>query len=208
MASSAMELNQMCVRPAWRKLAVKSLQTSPARIRSFSFANVRKTRWSGSLLIRYDPLVLDYNVVLRWVRTRLAQAQAAESIQTRRVEVPTIYGGEHGPDLEWVAQQCNVSQDEVIRIHSRTEYTVYMMGFTPGYPYLGTVDSAIAVPRLESPRTLVRAGSVGIAGPQTGIYPIDSPGGWRIIGWTPLVLFDPAREQPFLFQPGDTVRFV
>lgn len=161
-----------------------------------------------SLLIRYDPLVLDYNVVLRWVRTRLAQAQAAESFQTRRVEVPTIYGGERGPDLEWVAQQCNVSQDEVIRIHSRTEYTVYMMGFTPGYPYLGTVDSAIAVPRLESPRTLVRAGSVGIAGPQTGIYPIDSPGGWRIIGWTPLVLFDPAREQPFLFQPGDAVRFV
>ena len=83
-----------------------------------------------------------------------------------------------------------------------------MMGFTPGYPYMATVDPDIAVPRLESPRKLVRAGSVGIAGGQTGIYPIDSPGGWRIIGWTPLILFDPDREPPFLFQPGDRVRFL
>jgi KipI family sensor histidine kinase inhibitor len=111
-------------------------------------------------------------------------------------------------DLETVAASKGLTQAEVIRLHSQREYTVYMMGFMPGFAYLGRVDERLITPRLESPRTLVRAGSVAIAGEQTGIYPLDSPGGWNLIGWTPLKLFDPASETPFLLRPGDIVRFV
>ncbi|HLF01267.1 MAG TPA: 5-oxoprolinase subunit PxpB, partial [Anaerolineales bacterium] len=161
-----------------------------------------------SLLVRYDALTTDYIDVAAWVERRTAHTNTAPPNQTRVVEVPTVYGGEHGPDLEWVAGHCGLSSEEVAQLHSRAEYTVYMMGFTPGYPYMGKLPPALEVPRLETPRARVRAGSVGIAGLQTGIYPLDSPGGWRIIGHTPLVLFDPNRASPFLFRPGDTVRFV
>jgi len=161
-----------------------------------------------SLLVRYDPLALDYRAVAEWAQSKLSRAESLRPEGVRRIEVPTVYGGTSSPDLEFVAQHNGLSPQEVIRIHSGAEYTVYMMGFTPGYPYMGKLDPAIAAPRLETPRTRVPAGSVGIAGLQTGIYPIDSPGGWRIIGFTPLALFDPNREPPFLFAPGDAVRFV
>lgn len=161
-----------------------------------------------SLLVRYDPLRLDYDRVAGWARSKASRADSLPAIQPRRIEAPVVYGGDFGPDLQFVAEHNHLSADEVIRIHSSAEYSVYMMGFTPGFPYLGKLDPAIAAPRLETPRTRVRAGSVGIAGLQTGIYPVDSPGGWRIIGWTPLALFDPSREPPFLFAPGDRVRFV
>ena len=161
-----------------------------------------------SLLIRYNPLALTYDDIAEWARGKSVRAVSMPPTRTRWVEVPTAYGGDFGPDLEFVAQHNHLLTEDVIRIHSGTEYTVYMMGFTPGYPYMGKINPAIAVPRLETPRTRVRAGSVGIAGLQTGIYPIESPGGWRIIGFTPLTLFNPSREPPFLFAPGDTVRFV
>jgi KipI family sensor histidine kinase inhibitor len=161
-----------------------------------------------SLLVRYDPLTLDFETLLAWLQSMLGRVDSVGPSASRRVDVPTFYGGEHGPDLAWVAARCGLAVEEVVRRHSLVDYTVYMMGFTPGYPYMGTLDPSLAVPRLESPRQRVRAGSVGIAGLQTGIYPIDSPGGWRLIGWTPLVLFDASREPPFLFQPGDSVRFV
>jgi inhibitor of KinA len=96
----------------------------------------------------------------------------------------------------------------VIRLHSEREYIVYMMGFTPGFPYMGRLDDRLVMPRLGTPRTLVKAGTVAIAGSQTGIYPLDSPGGWHMIGWTPLKLFDPASKTPFLFAPGDEVKFI
>jgi KipI family sensor histidine kinase inhibitor len=118
------------------------------------------------------------------------------------------YGGEDGPDLQAVASHHHISAREVVRIHADRDYTVFMMGFTPGFAYMGRLDDAIATPRLETPRTRVAAGSVGIAGAQTGVYPIDSPGGWRLIGRTSLRLFDPAADSPFLFSPGDTARFV
>jgi KipI family sensor histidine kinase inhibitor len=118
------------------------------------------------------------------------------------------YGGEHGPDLLPVAEFHHVSPAEIVRLHTSRDYTVFMMGFTPGFPYLGKLDEALVTPRLETPRTHVPAGSVGIAGAQTGIYPIDSPGGWRILGRTSLSLFDLSAPQPFLFAPGDMVRFV
>ena len=128
--------------------------------------------------------------------------------QPRVVEVPVVYGGEFGPDLDFVSLHTRLPVEEVIRLHSGGEYPVYMIGFTPGFPYLGGMDGRLASPRLETPRTRIPMGSVGIAGEQTGIYPQESPGGWRIIGRTPLRLFDLQREPPCLLSPGDVVRFV
>lgn len=161
----------------------------------------------GTLLIHYDPLVLAYSKASQWVRSKLEQIQSSQHTQSRYVEVPVSYGGEHGPDLESVAEYHNLSVEEVIRIHSEPIYTVYMMGFMPGFPYMGKLDNAIITPRLEVPRTNVPQGSVAIAGSQTGIYPLTSPGGWRLIGHTSLTLFDPHGDSPFLFAPGDEVKF-
>ncbi|HLO67907.1 MAG TPA: 5-oxoprolinase subunit PxpB, partial [Holophaga sp.] len=118
------------------------------------------------------------------------------------------YGGEDGPDLEAVARHCGLAPEEVARRHAGATYRVHFLGFAPGFPYLGGLDPALAAPRLDAPRTRVPAGSVGIAGAQTGIYPLESPGGWRLIGRTPLVLFDPRRPEPCLLRPGDLLRFV
>ena len=162
----------------------------------------------ATLLVHYDPLALDYDQVLEWVQARLSEASSALLPEPRRIEVPVFYGGEHGPDLEFVAQHNHLSPEEVVRRHTARDYPVYLEGFTPGFPYLGGLDETIAAPRLPSPRLRVPAGSVGIAGQQTGIYPVDSPGGWRLIGWTPRQLFDPQRSPPALLAPGDVVRFV
>jgi KipI family sensor histidine kinase inhibitor len=137
-----------------------------------------------------------------------AATGGSASQQQRRVfELPVAYWGEHGPDLATVAQHNGISEDEVIRIHSSTAYRVYMLGFSPGFPYLGGMDSRIACPRLKTPRTRVPAGSVGIAESQTGVYPNASPGGWQLIGRTPVRLFDPAQAPPSVLQPGHFVRF-
>ncbi len=113
-----------------------------------------------------------------------------------------------GPDLDFVAAHCKLTAQEVVRRHTARDYPVYLIGFAPGFPYLGGLDESIAAPRLPSPRLKVPAGSVGIAGAQTGIYSVDSPGGWRLIGWTPLRLFYPNRQPASLLSPGDVVRFV
>lgn len=161
-----------------------------------------------SLLVRYDPLAVEAQEAVEWVKTCLGEAESCPENPPRKVIVPVIYGGKYGPDLENVAKIHNISPGEVIRIHTARECVVFMMGFTPGFPYLGGMDPAIATPRLETPRTKVPVGSVGIAGQQTGIYPIESPGGWQIIGYTPLCLFDPQRQDPFALAPGDRVNFV
>jgi KipI family sensor histidine kinase inhibitor len=158
-----------------------------------------------TLLVHYDPLVLSFDEVAVWVRAQMDRVEASLQRPQRRLEVPVCYDG---ADLEAVAAAKALSVAEVIRLHSDRDYTVYMMGFTPGFPYLGTLPDQLVLPRLETPRTLVRAGSVAIAGSQTGIYPLDSPGGWHLLGRTPLRLFDPASETPFLFAPGDRVRFL
>lgn len=162
----------------------------------------------STLLIHYDPLVLTDSQIRTWVRTKLVHMDETESRKPRQIEVPLRYGGEYGPDLESVAAYHGLHPADVIRIHSEKPYVIYMMGFTPGFPYMGKLHDAIATPRLETPRKHVPAGTVAIAGSQTGIYPVDSPGGWRLIGWTSLQLFDPKSEPPFLFSPGDEVRFV
>ncbi|HLO32606.1 MAG TPA: 5-oxoprolinase subunit PxpB [Anaerolineales bacterium] len=162
----------------------------------------------ATLLIHYDPLILSYAKMHKWLHTKLEQAEEANLRKPRQIEVPVRYGGERGVDLAFVAAYHNLRVEDVIRIHSQNTYTIYMMGFTPGFPYMGKLDAEIATPRLETPRTRVSAGTVAIAGSQTGIYPIGSPGGWRLIGYTSLQLFDPASQSPFLFSPGDQVRFI
>lgn len=161
----------------------------------------------ATLLVHYDPLILSFVQIKNYLREKVAQAADNESRKRKRVEVPVRYGGEYGVDLESVARHCRLPIDDVIQIHSQKKYIVFMMGFTPGFPYMGKLDDAIVVPRLETPRTRVPAGTVAIAGSQTGIYPIDSPGGWQLIGWTSLQLFNPESETPFLFSPGDEVKF-
>ena len=162
----------------------------------------------STLLIHYDPLTLTFDQAAHWVRDKMTQLDDSFHRTPRRLEVPVRYGGASGPDLEAVAVSKNISPADMIRIHSEREYTVYMIGFTPGFPYMGTLDERLIMPRMETPRALVKAGTVAIAASQTGIYPLDSPGGWHLIGWTPLKLFDPASETPFLFSPGDVVTFL
>ena len=162
----------------------------------------------GTLLVHYDPLILSDTELREWLRGKLEQIGEANARKPRQILIPVQYGGEYGVDLDFVADYHRLSVEEVIRIHSESTYTIYMMGFTPGFPYMGKLDDAIVTPRLDTPRTRVPAGTVAIAGSQTGIYPIDSPGGWRLIGYTPLRLFDPDADSPFLFSPGDEVRFV
>jgi KipI family sensor histidine kinase inhibitor len=162
----------------------------------------------GTLLVHYDPLILSFVQINNYLREKMAQIVDTESRKRNRVEIPVRYGGEYGVDLESVARHCQLQIEDVVRIHSQKTYTVFMMGFTPGFPYMGKLGDAIVTPRLETPRTRVPAGTVAIAVSQTGIYPIDSPGGWQLIGWTPLRLFSPESEFPFLFSPGDEVKFI
>ncbi|SFD90530.1 inhibitor of KinA [Lentibacillus persicus] len=124
------------------------------------------------------------------------------------VKIPVLYGGEAGPDLTHVAENSGLSEREVIERHSEGDYLIYMMGFLPGFPYLGGMSDELATPRLDTPRDIVPEGSVGIAASQTGIYPLASPGGWQLIGRTPVKLFDPNRDEPFHFEAGDKIRFL
>ncbi|EMD9248375.1 5-oxoprolinase subunit PxpB [Cronobacter dublinensis] len=126
----------------------------------------------------------------------------------RRIEIPVVYGGDGGPDLADVARHAGLSEKQVVEKHSQVDYVVYFIGFQPGFPYLGGLAPELATPRRTEPRLSVPAGSVGIGGSQTGIYPLPTPGGWQIIGHTPLALFNPQKNPPGLLAPGDTVRFV
>jgi len=162
----------------------------------------------ATLLVQYDPLIISYAKAKNLLNEKISRLEETASRKPRRVEVPVRYGGEYGIDLESVARHLYLQVEDVIRIHTQRTYTVYMMGFTPGFPYMGKLDDALIMPRLETPRPRVPAGTVAIAGAQTGIYPIASPGGWQLIGWTPLQLFDPSSDTPFLFSPGDEVKFI
>jgi inhibitor of KinA len=133
--------------------------------------------------------------------------QASTPAAQRPIEIPVCYGGEFGVDLQFVAEHNGMTADEVVAIHCGATYRVHMLGFAPGFPYLGGMSERIATPRRNTPRLKVAAGSVGIAGPQTGVYPLETPGGWQIIGRTPLALFRPAENPPTLLSPGDFVRF-
>jgi inhibitor of KinA len=163
----------------------------------------------AALLVVFDPLKTNCSQMTEEIDKVLGRIGSAGPARTggRLVLIPVLYGKEEGPDLSRVARMHNMTEAEVIRLHCRPVYPVYMLGFLAGFPYLGGMDPDLATPRLETPRTGVPAGSVGIAGAQTGIYPIASPGGWNLIGRTELVLYDPDRKDPFLIHPGDRVKF-
>ena len=161
-----------------------------------------------SLLINYDPRVVLYDELAQRI-SALTKLELTSGSQRKRVyEIPVCYGGKYGPDLALIAQHAGLSEEEVIRIHSSSDYLIYMLGFLPGFTYLGGLDERIHTPRLPNPRLKIEAGSVGIGGSQTGIYPLDSPGGWNLMGMTPVKTYDPNREKPILVEAGEYIRFV
>ncbi|MGH7593959.1 MAG: 5-oxoprolinase subunit PxpB [Gemmatimonadales bacterium] len=169
-----------------------------------------------TVTVHYDPTGIDghdtvgataYDVVRSRIVTALAAPIKRGATTGRVIEIPGCYGGEFGPDLEVVASHAGLSMGDVVERHAGAEYRVCLLGFLPGFPYLGGLDPQLATPRRDTPRTVVPAGSIGIGGKQTGIYPLESPGGWQLIGRTPAVLFDPLRTPPTLVVPGDRLRF-
>lgn len=161
-----------------------------------------------SLLINYDPRVISYDEIRKRMQN-LVKVDAKSGEEKKKIyEIPVCYGGEYGPDIENIAANAGLSVEEVIKIHSSRDYLIYMLGFLPGFCYLGGLDERIHTPRLANPRIKINAGSVGIGGSQTGIYPLDSPGGWQLMGMTPVKTYDPDREVPILVEAGDYIRFV
>ncbi|SFK20912.1 inhibitor of KinA [Halobacillus dabanensis] len=169
-----------------------------------------------TVTIFYDPFYIANHISKAnqlpydWVQEEMRHmlSELKDHGQTSRsIDIPVCYGGELGPDLPYVAKRNNMTEEEVIATHMEGEYLVYMIGFAPGFPYIGGMDKKIATPRRDDPRLTIPAGSVGIAGEQTGVYPIETPGGWQLIGRTPVKLFDPKKETPSLLQAGDRIRF-
>ena len=160
-----------------------------------------------SLMVHYDPSVIPYAQIRMKLEQLLNEMGEIEIPPSPVLEIPVLYGGEMGPDLPFVAENAGMSEEEVVKIHSSAEYLIYMLGFTPGFTYLGGMSEKIAAPRLKAPRVKIPAGSVGIAGTQTGVYPIDSPGGWQLIGRTPVKMYDPKRETPILPEAGQYIQF-
>ncbi|MDR6784652.1 inhibitor of KinA [Pedobacter africanus] len=161
-----------------------------------------------SITIYYEPWLLNYHEMILLLQEMVGNMTDTEmQEQSEVLTIPVHYGGAMGPDLEYVANYHHMSTDEVIALHTQPEYLVYMIGFAPGFPYLGGMDERIATPRKENPRPKIPKGAVGIAGSQTGIYPMETPGGWQLIGQTPLELFDIGKEEPALLKAGDRLRF-
>ena len=186
---------------------------------------IKKNRFQGfielvpaysSLTIFYDLIVVSKNYdefpdsfsfVKKFIENTLDEADDAEIIEPRLIKIPVDYSHEHAPDLEFVARNANLSAEEVIKIHTAQTYRVFMIGFLPAFAYLGEVDARIAAPRRPTPRTKIEKGSVGIAGRQTGVYPLESPGGWQIIGKTDMEMFRPEDKEISLLKTGDSVKF-
>jgi KipI family sensor histidine kinase inhibitor len=181
-----------------------------SRIRARAARGVRDVAPGYCTLgVHFDPIQIDLAALEHAIEVDYASIETVETVGEHAIiEIPVQYGGAGGPDLKAVADQAGCSEQEVIERHTHRTYRVYMLGFVPGFAYLGRVDPAIAAPRHRVPRERVPAGSVGIAGGQTGVYPVESPGGWQLIGHTATVMFDADRETPSLLSAGDLVRFV
>ena len=160
-----------------------------------------------TLLIYYDPFLLSFSQAASWARELLSSKELDHESSPITKEIPVCYGESYGPDLSFVAEYNGINPEEVIRLHTSQTYLVYVVGFSPGFAAMGIVPAKIKTPRLTTPRTKVAAGSVGIGGLQTGIYAVESPGGWRVIGRTPFNLFDLKQTPPSYFQAGDYARF-
>lgn len=161
-----------------------------------------------SITISYDPMVLSYGDLIKKLKKFENIKVEGGNEKVRLIEIPTLYGGEYGPDIAFVAENAKLSEKEVVKIHTGTDYLVYMLGFMPGFTYLGGMSEKIATPRLKSPRLKIEPGSVGIAGTQTGMYPSESPGGWQLIGRTPLKLYNEKIDPPVFVNAGDYIRYV
>ncbi len=162
----------------------------------------------GSLLIQYDPMKITYRKFVKKIEALCSGFSYEKKNPPHTVEVPVCYEGEFAPDMKNVEDHTGLSAAQIIQKHAQKPYRIYMMGFLPGFAYLGGLDPVLHTHRLETPRTKIPAGAVGIGGEQTGIYPLDSPGGWQLIGRTPLRPYDPHRIPPFLYGAGDEIRFV
>lgn len=160
-----------------------------------------------SLLVHYHPEVIGFKALTEKFDKLMGSLSSIPIPPPTVIEIPVLYGGEMGPDIENVAEHNHKTVEEVIKIHTSEEYLIYMIGFIAGFPYLGGMSKEIATPRLKSPRVKIEGGSVGIAGEQTGIYPVASPGGWKLIGRTPLKLYDADREKPVLLEAGQYIKF-
>ena len=160
-----------------------------------------------AVLIHYNPAILSYQKITDIINRTLDSSIQESARHNRTVIVPVCYDREYCPDIEDVAKHAMISVEEVIKIHTSTPYLVYMLGFQPGFPYLGGLDERIHTPRLETPRIKLEAGSVGIGGAQTGLYPMESPGGWRIIGVTPVRCYNPEKDRPIPYSAGDHIKF-
>jgi len=160
-----------------------------------------------SLLIIYNPVILPIEDLKKRLKKIEGGLQTTPLPEPKLTRIPVVYGGIYGPDLEEVAKYLHVSPEEVIQLHCSKPYLIYMIGFMPGYPYMGELPQALVTPRLKTPRLLVPKGSVAIAQRQTGIYSMESPGGWQILGRTPVELFHPEKDPPALLQMGDFVQF-
>jgi inhibitor of KinA len=160
-----------------------------------------------SVAVYFDPLRVDYDALIDVIEREAERPLAAPDAGHASVRIPVCYGGDLGPDLADVAAFARATEGDVVRMHTAGVYRVFMLGFVAGFAYLGTVDERIAMPRHSTPRVRVPIGSVGIAGVQTGVYPAETPGGWRLIGRTPIKPFDPNRVEPFLMKAGDRVEF-
>ncbi|MFP3154246.1 5-oxoprolinase subunit PxpB [Lachnospiraceae bacterium ZAX-1] len=160
-----------------------------------------------SVMVCYDPSVVSYRKLVRQLKRLLNQKNAIVESAKRIIEIPVCYEEEFGIDLPSVSAHTGLSTTEIIKRHSQTDYLIYMLGFLPGFAYLGGLDPSLFTPRLTNPRSRIKAGAVGIGGEQTGIYPLDSPGGWQLIGQTPVRPYQPQLDPPILYQAGDFIRF-
>ncbi len=184
------------------------VRTAASIIKARSIAGIRAVIPAyRSLAILYDPLLTDPREIEDTVKGISPESCGLSAEEPALVKIPVCYGGEFGPDMPVVSAHTGLTEEQIIELHASTEYPIYMMGFTPGFCYLGGMDERLRTPRRATPRPSVPEGSVGIAESQTGMYPVESPGGWQIIGRTPLRLFAPERATPFLYKAGDRIRF-